>query len=214
MVRKALELFFDFSLLSENRCHLCGKLFKPETQGYICTSCLNNLKRSEVDIRPLKYVKYYRIFGRYGEGWGEVIRLLKFKGVKPFAEFIAGKVKYDLGEYINFVKPDIITFVPVHLLRFWKRGIDHNREILINAGVDFKDILVRTRWRKPLVFYDREIREEVVKGSFGFREGVSVEGRRILVFDDVITTGATARTVSGMLLSRGAREVYWYFVAG
>ncbi len=214
MIREVLEFFFDISMLSENKCSLCKKIFVPSIQGYVCEGCLNGIKRAEIDIRPLKYVKHYRIFGRYKEGWGEIIRLLKFKRVKPFARFIAEKIRYDLIDYMEFLKPDMVTFVPIHLIRFWLRGIDHNKEILLRAGIDFRDILVRTRWQKPLVFYDIEKRMDVIKGSFDLKRGIYIEGMRILIFDDVITTGATASTVSEMLISKGAKEVYWYFIAG
>ncbi len=214
MIRKAVEYFLDISFLSLNRCILCDRTFKPENQGYVCGQCLLNLNRSEINVKSIKYVKHYRVFGRYAEGWGEIIRLLKFRGVKPFAEFIGKRIRHDLGDYINFVKPDIFTFVPVHILRYWIRGLDHNKCILESTNIGFEEILVRTRWKRPLVLYDKERRREIIKGSFDLIRGVSVYNLRILIFDDVITTGSTAFTISEMLISKGAREVYWYFVAG
>ncbi len=212
MVKKAVEFLFDICFLSENLCSLCGNRFKPILQGYVCDECIRNLKRSEVSVKPVKYVKHYRIYGRYGEGWGEIIRLFKFKRVMPLADVIAKKIKYDFEEYIDFVKPDVITFVPVHLLRYWVRGMDHNEEILKRVGIKFEDLLVRVRWRKPLVFFDKEKRKEIVKNSFSLKK--NPDCGRILVFDDVITTGATARTVSELLYYAGVKEIYWYFVAG
>ncbi len=212
MVKEAVEFIFNICFLSENLCSLCGKKFKPILQGYICDECIRNLRKADVPVKPIKYVKHYRIYGRYGEGWGEIIRLFKFKRVMPLADIIARKIKYDFEEYLDFVKPEVITFVPVHLLRYWARGMDHNEEILKRTGVEFEDLLVRVRWRKPLVFFDKKKRREIIRNSFSLRKNPDCV--RILIFDDVITTGATARTVSELLYSAGVKEIYWYFVAG
>jgi len=212
VVNRLAKFIFDLCFLSENVCILCGRKFTPSLQGYVCDNCIKNLRRSEITVKPIKYVKHYRVFGKYGEGWGDIIRLFKFRRVIPFADVIAHKIKYDFYEYTEFVRPDIITFVPVHFARYWIRGMDHNEEIMKRLNIDYKDVLVRVRWRKPLVTFDKKKREEIIRNSFALR--YNLKCKRILIFDDVITTGATARTVSELLHLAGVGEIYWYFVAG
>ncbi|WP_457600636.1 ComF family protein [Hydrogenivirga sp.] len=202
--------------LAEEFCVLCGGALDDPTQGYLCRSCLADLKPSHpLPYGKLDYISGYGVFGRYEDALAEVIRLIKFKSVKPLALRLGEALSSHLGEYISQLEPDILTYVPVHTLRFWNRGFDHNEEILAGAGLDFTGLLLRRRHAKPLARLKREERARAVKDAFGVKKNYIdyVEGRSVLVFDDILTTGATAKSVAEPLLSLGAREVFFYFVA-
>jgi len=66
-----------------------------------------------------------------------------------------------------------------------------------------------------LASYGKDKRSEVLKGAYRVkRERVDgIEGKKILVFDDILTTGTTCRSIAELLLSLGADEVLFYFVA-
>ncbi len=202
--------------LAETACSNCGSGVEDGRQGYLCERCLGELKpHHPIDYRRLEYITSYRVFGVYGGVLAEVLRLIKFRSVRPLARILGEAVREHMGEFVEETSPDLITFVPVHLLRFWGRGFDHNREILRGSGFDFEEVLLRLRYARPLASYGKEERMRMVRGAFGIRKEYvdKLEGKRVLVFDDILTTGATSRSVAESILSVGASEVFFYFVA-
>jgi len=203
--------------LSERRCCVCGLDFFDREQGYVCGECLRDIRPHHPTLYGrLEWVSSWRVFGRYEGVLGEVIRLVKFRAVRPLARKLGEIVREHMLDFIGEVKPDLITWVPIHPLRFWNRGFDHNLEILKGVGVEAKDLLVRVRYSKPLASVGgREERMRRVRGAFRVRREMvdEVEGKRILLFDDVLTTGSTASSVAEHLLSLGVEEVFLYCLA-
>ena len=212
MLGKLLSL----SGLSESRCSICGIEFSGEDQGYICPDCLGDIKpHYPFEHTRLEWISSYRVFGRYEGVLAEVIKLIKFRRVKPLASSLGRIVKKHMEEYIKETEPDVITWVPLHPFRLWNRGFDHNREILKGVGVGAEDILIRVRYSRPLASLGREERAKKVRNAFRIKKEFidAIGGKRILVFDDVLTTGATASSVAEGLLSLGAEEIIFYFLA-
>ncbi len=168
-----------------------------------------------MEYRSLPCITTYRVFGKYEGLLAHLLRLIKFRSVKPLAEELGRSIDKHLKEFMEEVQPDIITFIPVHPFRYWRRGFDHNREILSAAGIDFSSVLFRRKHSRPLAGLSKEERFKVVKDSFGVKEEFidSVHGKRVLLFDDVVTSGATSTTVAELLLSLGVKDVFFYFLA-
>ncbi|MDQ7038105.1 MAG: hypothetical protein Q9N26_02740 [Aquificota bacterium] len=212
-----LGRFLSSSGLAEDRCVICGAYADDPYQGYLCGNCMDGIKR-DISIRPdrkLPQVQGFRVFSRYEGVLREIIRLVKFRRVVPLARRIGKAVAEDIGEYAELVSPDIITFVPVHIFRRWGRGFDQNEEILRGAGVEFENVLVRVKYSRPLARLSKSRRTASVRGAFRVRTRwrERIHGKRVLVFDDVITTGSTAVSVAETLTGAGASSVYFYFVA-
>ncbi len=202
--------------LTESSCRVCGREFEPKAQGYICGLCFEGMRPSHpLTYERLDYVSSYKVFGLYDGVLAEAIKLIKFRSVKPLALEVGKRIREDLVSYMGEVEPDVLTFVPLHSFRLWNRGFNHNVEILKGASVEFEDILLRVRYSRPLAVYGREKRAEVVRDAFSVRKGWvdGVEGKKVLVFNDVLTTGATSRSVAELLLSLGASEVFFYFLS-
>ena len=153
----------------------------------------------------------YEFFTKYEGVARELILLYKFHSVKPFAKVIADKIKGDFRNFLQEVKPDLITYVPVHLFRWWNRGYDHNEEVLKHLKIPYKKLLKRVKYSRPLARYKKEKREKLLKSAYKVIEPREVHGKSVLVYDDILTTGSTAREVAQTLKSAGATEVYFYF---
>ncbi len=202
--------------LVEDRCSICDKKFIPESQGYICEECLEEIKPFHpFQYSKLGYISGYRVFGKYEGMLSEVLKLIKFKSVRPLTKSLAIRIKGHLREFYNEVNPDLFTFVPVHFFRFWNRGFDHNEEILKDTELPFESMIIRVKYAKPLISYGKEDRFKIVKDAFRIRKDWldRIEGKKVLIFDDILTTGATSGAIAELFLSVGASEVFFYFLS-
>lgn len=168
-----------------------------------------------ISYTPLEFISSYRIFGLYEGVLSHIIRLVKFKSVRPLAYKLGEAIREHIKEFIRETQPDIVTYVPTHFFRRWRRGFDQNEEILVSAQVDFTALLFRAKYSKPMARLRTEQRFSAVKNAFRVRQEFLdyIESKKILVFDDILTTGATSTHIAELLLSVGALEVHFYFLA-
>lgn len=107
---------------------------------------------------------------------------------------------------------DAITPVPLHARRLWTRRFNQaaalGREIARRAGKPFEPALLqRVKATRSQVGLSREQRVQNMQGAFRAAPGASVQGRRIALVDDVLTSGATANAAARALLRAGAAQV-------
>ncbi len=109
---------------------------------------------------------------------------------------------------------DIIIPVPLHrgryFIRRYNQSAELGRAIASKTGMPFlPDNLVRSKATEQQVGLTRNQRTENVRGAFKVpvHSQISISGRRILLIDDVLTTGATANAASKALLKAGAEQV-------
>jgi len=164
----------------------------------------------------LPYIDSYRIFSSYDKALKEMIIALKFKKASLFAKIIGDIVKDDFFAFVKSINPDIVTYVPVSFFRFWQRGYDQNDILLKALNAQYISILKRRRHAKPLsLSMDKNQREHIVSKAFKIRKEFvfNLEGKKVLVFDDILTTGATATQIARTLKMHAVKEVYFYFIA-
>jgi ComF family protein len=107
---------------------------------------------------------------------------------------------------------DAITPVPLHARRLWTRRFNQaaalGREIARRAGKPFEPALLRRIKATPSqVGLSREQRVQNMQGAFRAAPAALVQGRRIALVDDVLTSGATANAAARALLRAGAAQV-------
>ena len=76
-----------------------------------------------------------------------------------------------------------------------------------------RDVIVKSRETVQQMRLSREERQENLKGSFAIKNRKEIIGKRVLLIDDVMTTGATAESVCGLLIKNGASSVFVLTVA-
>lgn len=113
-----------------------------------------------------------------------------------------------LAEHASLLPPfDLVAPVPLARERLVDRGFNQARELLRGfPGRVMPGLLRRTRPTSPQVRLDAAARARNVAGAFQARADCA--GRRVLLVDDVVTTGATLSAAAAALLAAGAREVH------
>lgn len=98
--------------------------------------------------------------------------------------------------------------VPLHPSRYRERGFNQSEELLRTTALPAGDgALLRLRKTASQVGQHLSERRQNVAGAFGYR-GPRLDGQRIGLIDDVVTTGATINECARVLLDAGAREVW------
>jgi ComF family protein len=123
-----------------------------------------------------------------------------------------------LAGFVADVSPEVIIPVPLHSRRIRQRGF--NQAILIgellskewNIPLE-RRLLRRIRWTEPQVNLAATERAANVKGAFAVDDPGKVKGRRIILIDDVLTTGSTVSECSKVLKKAGAEAVFVATVA-
>lgn len=134
----------------------------------------------------------------------------RFKYQKQTA--LAGPLADLLIEALTAVEFDLVTPIPLHPDRLRAREFNQSlllaRRIARFSRVPFLiDALDRSRDTPPQVGLSRKEREQNVRRAFHLSDSKPIQGKRILLVDDVYTTGATLREGAKILIKGGAREV-------
>jgi ComF family protein len=103
---------------------------------------------------------------------------------------------------------DLVVPVPLHPRRFRGRGFNQAAELVRGAGArPILGVLIRTRDTPPQTERPRSLRLRNVARAFAVPAPEMVHGKRVLLVDDVMTTGATADACAQALLAAGAASV-------
>lgn len=153
-----------------------------------------------------------RAVARYESVLHDVIHAFKYKGKTATGE-ILGKMMAD-HVYPDFSIADYTLMVPVplHPKRLRERGFNQAvilaREIAKRFSISLDYLTLRRRvFTEPQVSLGKERRTANVKGAFAVKNGKKVEGQKIILVDDVYTTGSTVKECAGALMQHGAAEV-------
>jgi ComF family protein len=198
----------DFiSLIFPQVCASCGNsLYKNEQT--LCTYCVYHLPKTNFHLNndnPIAKIFWGRVAiesagAFYGFNKGgrvqHIIHQLKYKGRKEVG-FAVGKLYgYELKMCDSFKTVDTIIPVPLHPKKIKKRGYNQSEAfaeglaVSMEVTADFKT-LFRAHESETQTKKSRFNRWQNVESIFQLKDFKSLEGKHILLVDDVITTGAT-----------------------
>lgn len=147
-------------------------------------------------------------YGSYEGPMRELIHLYKYGGVVPLAHYFGGLLSLALPREQRF---DAIVPMPLHWRKRWQRGFNQSellaREIARRWDVPVRHLLRRKRATVPQAGLTNAKRRANVQGAFALRRAGDLTGQRILLVDDVITTGATASACGRLLRRAGAAQI-------
>lgn len=152
-----------------------------------------------------------RSFGYYSMEMRQLIHELKFNGRRNLAELAAPLLARTLFDSWRREDFDFITAVPLHPVRWRGRGFNQSellaRSLASMIGIPEVNALRRATDTRPQIGLSDTQRQENVRNAFRCAHPEKVAGKRILLIDDVMTTGATVTWASQTLLDAGAEKV-------
>lgn len=198
-------------------CRVC--LAKPTALSaeYFCVQCrspflsaapLDEQGRCALCRRGARGFDAAYSFGFYEAEFRELIHLFKYGRVQTLAA--------PLGRLLALALPrdeafDVIVPMPLHWRKRWQRGFNQSellaREIGRRTSRPLRRALRRVRYTGAQAGLTSAKRRLNVSGAFRARRSAGVRDRRVLLIDDVMTTGATAASAARALKLAGARQV-------
>ncbi len=238
---RPLEKFFLAKIIwPTTRCVLCGESAIPEYPG-LCRRCLARMFANgerevfcqscgafypvQFKVCPNCFLKTpsYRKKGvfaafPYDEDSGVLVKKLKYNNRRDLAETMAKlfftQINLDAADY------DLVTAVPMHKKRLRERGYNQAavfaQQIAKTLSLPFAgDLLCQRAETVSQTALTYRERLHNLKGAFSLDRPMELGGKRILLVDDVITSGATMKEGDAVLRAGGAKKVVFVaFAAG
>ena len=198
-------------------CRDCLAEPRPLDAEYFCSQCrtpfrnaapLDEQGRCTLCRRGLRGFDAAYSFGAYEETLRELIHLFKYSRVRPLARPLGAMMASAVPGDQSF---DVVAPVPLHWRRRLERGFNQS-ELLARAvarryGLKVTPAVRRRRSTSAQAGLSNARRRSNVTGAFRVARPEAVAGRRVLLVDDVLTTGATAAACATALKRAGARYV-------
>lgn len=202
LLEKVLEYIFLPS------CGVCGKL----GEGYLCKECEKELNKYTINCNDFKQKTDILHIFQYKELIRKLIIQYKFNNksylYKTFCEFIVKNKKA-----FDFIKSyDIIIPVPMHNRKKALRGYNQSeliaKELAKTAKIKiFTDILIKTKNNKVQSSLNKQDRKNNVKDVYKLVKKEKIYNKKVLIFDDIYTTGATIEACKKEILTANVKSV-------
>ncbi len=221
-------------VLSPPQCLGCAEILHPESGQIFCPACSDQIKFIEGGICPIcgttypnspaeshlcgdclenkTYFSYARAIFSYESFILNAIHQFKYKRDLSIGEMLASFMADFSFPDIDFTDYSLIIPVPLHIKRLRKRGfnqslvlaraVEHKRQIPVNFSV-----LKRHKFTLTQTGSNRNERKENIKGAFEVTNKKKIDGKNIILIDDVYTTGATINECAKTLIKAGAQKV-------
>lgn len=223
VLRKAIDDFLGFVFPPACRicrarlengnfiCEACEKL-SSRLESPFCSGCREILPEGDflqcpVCAKPQRMPVFaLGVFDLYNR---ELIHRLKYYGDEPAGKYLGGELGKLVAGFGSSSGWDAIVPVPLHWTRKWSRGFNQSwilaRGVSNTTGLPVLPALRRVKRTKDQTRLSREERLANVRGAF--RVVSDVGGKKLLLLDDVTTTGATLEECRRALAEAGAFQV-------
>lgn len=198
------ECFNEINFISRPYCARCGRPFTEaaSTAETLCPACIKS------DNRPFRMS---RSAFHYDDASKNLILGLKFLDRTENAGILA-RFMFQAGRDIWTQGADLLLPIPLHYTRLIKRRYNQSAllakelEKLVQIPVDYNSV-VRHKKTRPQVEFSGKERVQNVKGAFSVRHPSQILNKRVVLIDDVMTTGSTLKECAQVLLKAGAASV-------
>ncbi len=196
------------NILEEQYCPFC-QIPKITRNGKTCNNCA---KLKNLDSLFCA-VSYENLLIK------KTIKLFKYEPfIKELSKHLTGLIIAHLQILKEKPQADFVIPIPCHKHKLKKRGFNQATEIALKLSKFLEiplldDVLIKTKQTPPQMRLTRQEREENVKGVFLCKKPEIMVDKKILLIDDILTTGATIEECAKILKNAGAKEVCAIVVA-
>lgn len=218
MIEKLKLYFTGFShLLYPHNCEGCGTDVLNETD-ILCTKCLHQLPETgfcNTPDNPVEKTFYGRLnFSNAAAAYyftkdsllQHLMVQLKYRNNKEAGFYLGKQLGYLLQDAERFSDVDALIPLPLNPKKEMKRG--YNQAAVICEGIAsvwqkpvLKDAVIRTQFTETQTQQDRIHRWQNMQNVFAVADKNSIQGKHVLLVDDVITTGATLEACGAAILN-------------
>lgn len=204
--------------MSKYICIFCDERKKSETAHIIngkigiCRQCFETLDKTAYasPYEGTEHIAFTKSPFEYTKSMRKVILDLKFANCKAYANLLADMMKDYLDSYNIWNDFDYIIPVPLHKKRLKERGYNQSEliatEVAKYLNIPIRtDLLIRTKATKKQSSLVRTERVTNVQRAFECTE--KCDGKKILLFDDIYTTGNTVQSCARELSINGAAQI-------
>lgn len=219
-----------------DKCVVCGRILTQKTSG-VCESCRKKMPEIQEPLcfhcgKPLastqqeychdcagkkSRLKQGTAIWEYTESMKTVMSGFKYGGYEEDAVFFAKEMLRLRGDVLMRWAPDVIIPVPLHRKKRWFRGYNQAESLAMELGRCLgipvcPDALRRIRYTKPQKQLDDKKRFENMKRAFSVAKDIKKRprlGSRVLLVDDIYTTGATMEACAAALQKCGIEEIFF-----
>jgi ComF family protein len=182
----------------------CPYCFKITLRGRVCKSCKSKSALTGVYV-----------MAHFEEPLKEVIHKYKYESIKALRGDLAD-IAWPYME--DFPKKAILTCVPSSPKRLAWRGYNQSEEIAKilakNTGIRFyPNLLKRAKYKTPQTQLKRKERFQNVQDAFKADKKIDLEGKQVVIFDDLVTSGATLDACAREIRKMGATRVWGFVLA-
>lgn len=207
------EVLLDF--LFPPHCPLCHAYV--ETRGSWCPNCLTKAlqpHRLPISVPMQAVIADAWALGVYKDSLRDLIRHLKYQGQRSNLAYIemflqAAGEQETVQKFLSGI--DLAVPVPLYPAKEKQRGFNQAELIfgrfLTGQNIPLRRLLLRMRATRPMYELSGRKRADNLKNAFAVTDNRAVRGKRILLVDDILTTGATMAECAHVLRAAGAYSV-------
>ena len=188
-----------------NYCIGCGRIIG--CKAFLCDECSKKIKGPIIGGEKIANISRVSFLWKYETPMKEIIKEYKFNKRYRVSNFFVYKLKV-LFEKLD-IENKIVIPVPTNIKTFRKRGMDTNLNILkkLKKQMEFslRNDIIYSKNKRPQSTLKGKERKENVKGIFYIKGNNLPE--KVVLFDDVVTTGSTLSECAKLLKKNGVREI-------
>ena len=209
--------YWIMGILFPPKCILCGRML-GENETDLCRCCRAEAPEYPVFKRKIQFLDSFTAVWYYEGCVRRSLLRFKFHNARSFAGAYGALLAMKLRQAHPETDFDVLTWIPVSPLRRFTRGYDQV-ELLARAvgkelGMRPVPLLRKIRHNRPQSgIGDASRRRANVLGVYRAVHLEQITDKRVLLLDDILTTGATAGEAARVLLTAGAKEVHCAAIA-
>lgn len=150
-----------------------------------------------------------------------ILHAFKFAGHQTIGSALAARLR--AHPHLRLDRVDVVVPVPLHPWRRWRRGFNQSERLARGLGAPVLHALARWHWTTPQSLLDAATRRHNLEGAIGLHPRLTaprrrqlrsaLDGARVLLVDDVVTTGGTLSACAAVLRQAGVAHVQAAVVA-